>query len=95
MKRIDGDRLKPFCIDEIEGTRRQDYDPPAYMRNGSIYLTRTDNVMKHNSIWGEHICPLVMPEDRSINIDSEIDFALAETFLSQNPQWQTPMMSDS
>ena len=88
MKKIEGNRLKSFCIEEVEGTRRQDYHPPAYMRNGSIYLTRTENILKNNSIWGEEIYPIIMPESRSINIDSEMDFALAETFLANNPEWQ-------
>ncbi|MBN2386556.1 MAG: acylneuraminate cytidylyltransferase family protein [Anaerolineales bacterium] len=81
MKRIEGDRLLPFCIEEQEGTRRQDYQPPAYMRNGAIYLTRRDVLMERGSIWGEIIRPYVMPEERSVSIDHELDFKLAELML--------------
>lgn len=83
MKRIEGDRLLPFCIEEKEGTRRQDYSPPAYMRNGAIYLSRRDWIAERNSIWGQHIRPLVMPEERSVSIDSEIDFAVCEAICSR------------
>ncbi len=82
MKKIVGGELVPFCVNEKEGTRRQDYQPPAYMRNGAIYLSRRANIMENDSIWGRTIRPYVMPEERSINIDSEIDLKLAEFILS-------------
>jgi CMP-N-acetylneuraminic acid synthetase len=81
MKRIENDQLLPFSIEEKEGTRRQDYQPAAYMRNGAIYLTRRDVLMKTDSIWGKVIRPYVMPEERSVNIDSEMDFLIAEQIL--------------
>jgi CMP-N-acetylneuraminic acid synthetase len=83
MKRIENGQLLPFCIEEKEGTRRQDYQPPAYMRNGAIYLTRRENLMERNSIWGDFIRPYVMPEERSVNVDSELDFLLAEFMLNK------------
>jgi CMP-N-acetylneuraminic acid synthetase len=83
MKRIENDRLLPFCLEEKEGTRRQDYQPPAYMRNGAIYLTRRDVLLERNSIWGEVIRPYVMPEERSVSIDNELDMKLAELMLSE------------
>ena len=78
MKKIEGDRLIPYCIEEKEGTRRQDYDPPAYIRNGHIYITKRNVLMEKNSIWGDSIAPYVMPEEGHISIDSEHDFLLAE-----------------
>ncbi len=86
MKKIENNKLLPFCIEEIEGTRRQDYFPPAYMRNGSMYLSKRDVIMKKNSIWGKDICPYIMPESRSVNIDSEMDFKLAELLFSESTQ---------
>lgn len=83
MKRIENDRLLPFCIEEKEGTRRQDYQPPAYMRNGAIYLTRRDVLMERGSIWGEVIRPYLMPEQRSLSIDSELDLKLADLLLRE------------
>jgi CMP-N-acetylneuraminic acid synthetase len=83
MKRIQDGQLLPYCIAEREGTRRQDYSPPAYMRNGAIYLTRRDIVMERNSIWGSVIRPYVMPEDRSPSIDSEIDFLLCDLLMNK------------
>jgi CMP-N-acetylneuraminic acid synthetase len=55
------------------------------MRNGAIYLSRRDTIMEKNSIWGETIRPYIMPEERSVNIDSQLDFKLAE-YLIQDQQ---------
>ena len=84
MKRIEGDQLLPFCLEEREGTRRQEYEPPAYMRNGSIYLTRRDVLMEQGSIWGRTIRPYVMPLERSVSIDTELDLKLAEIIMTEH-----------
>lgn len=81
MKRIENGFLQPFCIEEKEGTRRQDYDPPAYMRNGAVYLTRRDVLMEKDSIWGDKIRPYLMPPERSIGVDSELDMKLVELII--------------
>ena len=83
MKRIEGGQLLPFCVEEKEGTRRQDYQPPAYMRNGAIYLTRREVLMEQNSIWGSTIRPYIMPEERSVSIDNELDFKLCELLIRE------------
>ena len=83
LKRIDDDSLEPYCIEEKEGTRRQDYDPPAYMRNGAIYLTRREVLMEHDSIWGQRIRPYVMPPERSVGVDSELDLKRVELLIKE------------
>jgi CMP-N,N'-diacetyllegionaminic acid synthase len=83
MKRIENGRLLPYCVEEKEGTRRQDYQPPAYMRNGAIYLTRRDVLMERNSIWGDVIRPYIMPPERSVGIDSELDLKLVELLMTE------------
>jgi CMP-N-acetylneuraminic acid synthetase len=83
MKRIEHDQLLPFCIEEKEGTRRQDYRPEAYMRNGAVYLTRRRSLMEQGSIWGKVIRPYVMPLERSVSIDTELDMKLAELMMAE------------
>lgn len=83
MKRIEAGKLVPFCVEEKEGTRRQDYQPPAYIRNGAIYLTKRDILLEKGSIWGDSICPYIMPEERSVNIDSVLDLKLFELMLRE------------
>lgn len=89
MKRIENDRLLPYCVEEKEGSRRQDYQPAAYMRNGAIYLTRRDVLMERNSIWGEAIRPYVMPPGRSVGVDSELDLKLIEILIRERISSET------
>lgn len=84
-KIVDG-QLTYYCIEEKEGMRRQDCQPPAYLRNGAIYLTRRDVLMHNDSIWGKVTVPYIMPEERSVNIDRRIDFKLAEVMLQERAQ---------
>ena len=84
MKRIEDGLLQPYCIEEKEGTRRQDYRPAAYMRNGAIYLTRRDVLMARGSIWGDRIRPYVMPPERSVGVDSEEDLVMVEILMARH-----------
>jgi CMP-N,N'-diacetyllegionaminic acid synthase len=86
MKRIEDNRLLPYCLEEQEGTRRQDYQPPAYMRNGAIYLMRRQTLMEHSSLWGAVIRPYLMPQGRSVNIDSELELKLADILVQERSQ---------
>jgi CMP-N,N'-diacetyllegionaminic acid synthase len=91
MKRLENNRLLPFCVEEKEGTRRQDYQPPAYMRNGAIYLTRRDVLIEKNSVWGEIIRPYIMPPERSVSIDTELDVKMVEILMQEQMRSKTTM----
>lgn len=82
IKRIVDGYLEPFCVPEEEGTRRQDLEPPAYARNGAIYLTRRDVVMSQGTIWGQRMRAYEMPEKRSINIDTPLDLEVARALAA-------------
>lgn len=82
VKKIVDDRIEPFAIPEPEGLRRQDQEK-AYLRNGSVYVFKRDSVVDKNSLWGEVSRPYVMPRERSVNIDEESDFLVAEYFLKK------------
>lgn len=60
-------------------SRRQDLNK-AYIREGSIYLCRTENLLRNNNIYGERIGHLLI-EYPTINIDNEIDFEQAKKLL--------------
>jgi N-acylneuraminate cytidylyltransferase len=80
MQRIVGDRLQPLFPDEWrEGMPRQAL-PAVYVLNGAVYATRSE-VARTGSLWGRETAALVMPPERSINIDSTMDLALAEILL--------------
>lgn len=62
--------------------RRQDA-PKSYDMNASIYVWRRNALFDFDSIFTETTQLYVMPEERSIDIDSELDFKFVE-FLLQN-----------
>lgn len=65
-------------------TRRQD-SPPCYDMNASIYIWKRDVLMENDSIFLERTALYVMPEERSIDIDHEIDFEFVE-FIANKRQ---------
>mgnify|MGYP003121309150 FL=1 len=84
MKRIVDDQLEDFCKEypEGEGSRRQDLEP-CYIRNGAIYSMTRDCIVEKFSRHGDVCRPYIMDELSSVNIDTIIDFKLAEVLLCQ------------
>ena len=83
IKRINNDRIVDFCLPETPETRRQDLKPDAYIRSGSIYAVRRDEVMIHNRRYGtENSRPYILLPERAVNVDTEIDFMVAEKLIS-------------
>lgn len=77
------DVLKPVLA-EFEEARRQDI-PPAYYRNGSIYLVRRNAFEKNHSLMVKPIKPYIMPLDWLLNIDEPRDMIIAEALI---PAWK-------
>ena len=60
--------------------RRQDL-PPAYHREGSVYVTRTPTVLQDGSLYGERSVGLPVDPSGSVNIDTMADWERAERLL--------------
>lgn len=60
--------------------RRQDA-PKSYDMNASIYIWKRDIILNENSLFLEKTGLYVMPEERSIDIDSELDFEFVEFLM--------------
>jgi CMP-N,N'-diacetyllegionaminic acid synthase len=83
MKYInDGVLIDPVFCEKVENQNRQELDK-MYIRNGAIYLTKSD-VILNRSYKGNKCMALLMPNSRSINIDTETDFKLAEWTLKND-----------
>ena len=84
MKRLDSDRLVSFVdgIDESKYYRRQ-LLPPVYRLNGAVDVTWCRTVMEKGLLYGGDVRGYVMSAERSIDLDSELDFALAELLLQR------------
>lgn len=66
-------------------TRRQDL-PPAYFRDGSIYLTRTHILREQRSLYGERLSFIVSDSPFYVNIDTEADWEIAKRLAAQKIQ---------
>jgi len=63
--------------------RRQDL-PRAYRPNGSIYAVRVEALRAQRTFYPRATAPYLMPRELSVNIDSEIDFRLAELLRARS-----------
>jgi len=82
IKKIVNDKIVDFCIQETPESRRQDLKPNAFIRSGSIYALKRDHLMIDGKRYGSgNSRPIVLPEERAINIDTEIDFIFAELMI--------------
>jgi N-acylneuraminate cytidylyltransferase/CMP-N,N'-diacetyllegionaminic acid synthase len=63
-------------------TRRQD-SPKCYDMNASIYAWTRDGLLKNSAIFNSDTLLYVMPEERSIDIDSELDFDFVEYMMKK------------
>ncbi len=80
MKKIEDNHLKSIWQNELEGVPRQMYSPTAYMRNGAVYVLKKENIL-NDVFYGDPIVPYIMPDERSICIDSMLDWYAAEAMI--------------
>ena len=71
-----------FIKAEVKGKPRQDL-PVYYRVNGALYLWKVEVLIRELEIYSEKCYAYVMPGERSIDIDTEFDFKMAE-FLMEN-----------
>jgi CMP-N,N'-diacetyllegionaminic acid synthase len=61
-------------------TRRQEL-PNAFYRDGSVYITKSEVLLKQNSLYGEKISYIINPAKDNVNIDTPEDWRLAEEYF--------------
>lgn len=82
LKQIIDDRVSDFYPWDRQVMRRQDL-PPVYQLNGAIYVTRYRVLMEEDRILGRDTRPYLMDQYASIDIDTPVDFILAEALLKE------------
>ena len=83
MKTIDNQqRISPLFQEFEIPTTRQEL-APSYLLNGAIYLSTYSALIKNKSFYGADTRGYIMPEDRSIDIDTKNDFQITEALISQ------------
>lgn len=79
---IEGDLMIPF-IDGVEYHSRSQDLPPAYKVNGSFYLVSSDKFRATKSFYDSDTLPLLIDSfEESIDIDTELDWKMAELTLN-------------
>jgi CMP-N-acetylneuraminic acid synthetase len=74
--------LKNFIKPEVKGIRSQDL-PQFYRLNGAIYICKTERFISEKTFFiSENIFAHVMDVQKSIDIDTRIDFELAKILVS-------------
>lgn len=79
---IENNFLKPTCDENFLNTRRQEL-PNYYCPNGAIYIITPKSLRKNKTFYPKRTIPYIMPKERSVDLDTEFDFKLAEFLLKK------------
>ncbi|MED2256176.1 cytidylyltransferase domain-containing protein [Brevibacillus parabrevis] len=74
--------LKSVINIEKQFFRRQDI-PPVFSLNGAVYMADSNWLQKTQSFLEQETVGYVMPKERSIDIDNEMDIVFFEALISQ------------
>lgn len=71
--------LKPLFEEYFE-YRRQEL-PKVFVPNGAIFISSPETLKKFLNFFCDKTFPYLMPVERSVDIDTELDFKIAEFFI--------------
>lgn len=77
MVELEDDKMVPLLRIKKTITRRQDA-PKVYRINAGVYAIKRDIVMKKSTVFTKNTRVVLMPHERSVHIDHEIDLKFAE-----------------
>ena len=86
---MNGENQMSLVTGEKEPTTRRQDLPPAFHRDGSVYVTRCATVLEQGSLYGEHVKGYEIESEFSANIDTEADWLAVEARICQQ---QKPAM---
>lgn len=81
-RRDEQQQLRPLIPNRPDIMQRQDL-PPAYALNGALYLARTDWLIENQGFIGQETLGYVMPEDRSFDLDTPLDWQWVEFLMER------------
>jgi CMP-N-acetylneuraminic acid synthetase len=78
--------LKPFVQGSVPNMHTLSYHllPTVYIQNASIYITKPSTLRSKRSPTGDRILSFVMEERESVDINTPLDFVLAECILQND-----------
>jgi N-acylneuraminate cytidylyltransferase/CMP-N,N'-diacetyllegionaminic acid synthase len=88
-KRISDDGRINDYFENIQAVGNRQEFTDAYMPNGAVYVLKYDLLQKHRTYYSDKTYAFLMPEERSIDIDTPWDFHLAELVMrSRNCEYK-------
>ena len=84
--RMEGERLVPLYPEGFQFLQRQDL-PPLYALSGAIYVRRRELLEKwsgNDFALGEDMRAVIIPQERAVDINSQLDFLVAEALMVFN-----------
>jgi CMP-N-acetylneuraminic acid synthetase len=96
MWTIDGDRMHPLLpLGPPEAPWHSSATqglPPVYVQNASLEIAWVKTVLDQGSIAGRSVMPFLTVDEEGIDVNTEIDWTLAELLLNQG-QARLPLIS--
>ncbi|MCB2173561.1 acylneuraminate cytidylyltransferase family protein [archaeon] len=82
FRRPDGELY--LSMGDTNPVPRRQLLPPAFHREGSVYVTRVNVVMDKGSLYGDRLIGYPVNPSESVNIDNMEDWKLAEKLVKKN-----------
>lgn len=83
IKRISEKGILEDYIQGLNNLNRQEYEK-TYIPNGAIYIFKYNVLKKEYNYYTDKTYPYIMPNIRSIDIDTPLDFMIAEYLIKNN-----------
>ncbi len=80
MRKLDGDKVYPFIDSGEKSLRRQDL-PAIYRLNGAVIVSKTETILSGKPWQQQDIRGIIMETIDSIDIDTPLDFYIAEKLM--------------
>lgn len=81
LRKLTGESQMASLIGLPSTIRRQDM-PPVYRINGSIYINEISS-LSENTSFNDNICPYIMEESHSVDIDDYLDMEIAKYYIER------------
>lgn len=77
-------RLVPYLNVNLQGDRLVSQNlPKVYYPTGAVYVNVRELITKHGRMFGWNIYGYHVPRERSIDLETEVDFVIAEALLKE------------
>lgn len=68
---------------QVDSNKQRQKLETFYRINGAIYMANVKAFLENTNLYREDCYAYIMPAERSIDIDTELDFKIAETIINQ------------